>query len=164
MLDIQRLTAAAGAACVSPWYSTTYVGRPAVAGTVPIILVGIPPTSSCLCVGWGGNSPSVTAIIRESVSFLPFNDGDFSAFQADFGQVLLAVLQEIFFFAAVGKVVINPAKASLQAFIPRGVLFQNAAEFDFSVVYFVFHVSNVADSQKIARIIFNFFQAPLDGV
>jgi hypothetical protein len=99
----------------------------------------------------------MTTIVRQGIRFLPFNDGDLSAFQADFGQVLLAVFQKTIFITAVAEIVVNATKASLQAFIPRGILGQDAAEFDFSVVHFVFHYAySLPDSQKIARIIFNF--------
>ena len=78
-------------------------------------------------------------IVEEGMGFLPFNDGSLSALQADAGKVFFAVLQQIFFFAAVGKIVVNATEASLQAFIPRGILGQDSAEFDFAVFHFVFH-------------------------
>jgi len=104
-------------------------------------------------------------IVGEGVRLLPFDDGDLSAFQFDAGKVFFAVFQKIVRITAVAEIVVNATKASLQAFIPRGILGQDAAEFDFSVAHFVFHYAySLPDSQKIARIIFNFFQAPLDGV
>jgi len=104
-----------------------------------LFLVGIPPTSSRLRVGWSGNSPSVTAIIREGVSFLPFNDGSLSGVQFDAGEVFFAVFQKTIFITAMTKIVVNPSPASLQAFVPRGILGQDSAEFDLSVVHFDLH-------------------------
>ena len=81
----------------------------------------------------------MTTIVCQSVSLFPFNDGDLSAFQADGGKVLLAVLQEVFFITAVAEIVVNATKASFEAGIIRGVLGQDVAEFNLSVFHFVFH-------------------------